>query len=242
ANTDIASHATSVLATSALRDIHVFGRRGPVQAAFTTPELRELGELPGVDVVVDPRDLVLDPESEACLAASVDRNLAKNLEVLREWAARPSGSAARRIHIHFGVSPVEVIGPDRVTALRLVRNRLEGDGRGGVRAVATDQEFTLPMGLLFRSVGYRGVAIEGLPFDEARGVVPNVEGRVVEHVGSHTYLNGVYVAGWIKRGPSGVIGTNKLDATQTVDHLLADAASGRLALAGRSPDELLQQL
>ncbi|HRP07352.1 MAG TPA: hypothetical protein PLL69_02595 [Gemmatimonadales bacterium] len=239
ATTDIARHATDRLTTSALREIHVFGRRGPVQAAFTTPELRELGELPGVDIVVD---LELDAESAAHLAASGDRNLAKNLEVLREWAARPAGSAPRRIHLHFCVSPVEVIGPDRVTALRLVRNRLEPDGRGGVRAVPTGEEFTLPIGLLFRSVGYRGVPIDGLPFDETRGVVPNVEGRVVEHVDSHTCLNGVYVAGWIKRGPSGVIGTNKLDATQTVDHLLADAAAGRINLAGRSPDELLDRL
>lgn len=240
--TDISQHATDVLAHSALRTIHVLGRRGPVQGAFSTPELRELGELPGVDVVVDPRDLELDPITTAHLAGAEDRSAEKNLEVLREWAGRPTSGAERRIVFHFNVSPVEVIGPDRVTAVRLVRNRLEADGRGGVRAVPTDEESVLPVGLLFRSVGYRGVAVRGLPFDEVRGVIPNTEGRVVEHEGSHTYVDGVYVCGWIKRGPSGVIGTNKVDATQTVDHLLADAVSGRVTPASGSPDQLLTAL
>ena len=240
--TDISTHATDVLAHSAVRTIHVLGRRGPVQGAFSTPELRELGELRGVDVIVDPRDLELDPISAAYLANSDDRTAEKNLEVLRDWAARPVTGAERQIVFHFNVSPVEVIGPDRVTAVRLVRNALVPDGKGDVRAVPTEEETTLPVGLLVRSVGYRGVAIPGLPFDEARGVIPNTEGRVVEHEGSHTAVDGVFVCGWIKRGPSGVIGTNTVCAMQTVDHLLADAVSGRVSAAQHSPDELLGQM
>ena len=240
--TDISAHATDELAHSAVRTIHVLGRRGPVQGAFSTPELRELGELSGVEVRVDPRDLELDPVSADYLANASDRTAEKNLDVLREWASRPAGNAERQIVFHFNVSPVEVIGPDRVTGVRLVRNQLEPDGKGSVRAVPTAEMSVLPVGLLFRSVGYRGVAIPGLPFDEARGVIPNTEGRVVEHEGSHTAIDGVYVCGWIKRGPSGVIGTNKVDATQTVDHLLADAVSGRITPSAREPDALLQLL
>jgi ferredoxin--NADP+ reductase len=240
--TDISTHATDVLAHSSVRTIHVLGRRGPVQGAFSTPELRELGELQGVDVVVDPRDLELDPVSAAYLATSDDRTAEKNLDVLRDWASRPATGAERQIVFHFNVSPVEVIGPDRVTAVRMVRNRLEADGKGDVRAVPTGEESTLPIGLLFRSVGYRGVAIPGLPFDERRGVIPNTEGRVVEHEGSHTAVDGVFVCGWIKRGPSGVIGTNKVCAMQTVDHLLADAVSGRVTAAVGSPDALIEAM
>lgn len=240
--TDIAEHAVQHLATSSLRTIHVLGRRGPVQAAFSTTELRELGELAGVDVIVDPRDLALDLVSAAELASTSNRDAAKSLEVLRDWAARPRTGAARQIVLHFGVSPVEVLGLDRVTGLRVVRNHLVADGHGSVRAVAGDDTFTIPAGLIFRSVGYRGIEIPGVPFDPGRGRIPNAEGRVVEHVDSHTAVDGLYVCGWIKRGPSGVIGTNKVDATQTVDHILADVVAGRVTRAAGSPDRLLADL
>ncbi len=239
ATTDIADHAVQALETCNIRTIHVLGRRGPVQAAFTTPELRELGELADVDVRVDPRDLMLDPVSDAYLNEASDRTAAKNLEVLREWAARPERAAQRRIVFHFGVSPVEVLGDTRVTGLRVAHNRLEPDGQGGVRAVTTDSTFVLDVGLLFRSVGYRGVELAGVPFDPMRGVIPNVGGRVVEHAGSHTHVDGIYATGWIKRGPSGVIGTNKVDASQTVDNLLADVTANRITAATGSPDALL---
>ena len=229
AATDIADHALRALRHTAIRDIHVLGRRGPVQGAFTTPELRELGELADVDVIFDPADLVLDPVSQARLDGSDDRNLRKNIEVLQEWAARSPTGAHRRIIFHFNVSPVAILGTERVTGVQLVRNRLEPDGRGDVRAVPTGTVIDIPVGLLFRSVGY--LAINGLPFDDQRAVIPNHGGKVVEHTGSSTMLHGHYVAGWIKRGPSGIIGTNKPCASETVDGLLADAMSGRLAPA-----------
>ncbi len=241
-STDLAAHAAAQLADAGIRTIHVLGRRGPVQGAFTTPELRELGELPDVDVFVDPRDLELDPASAAYLETVEDRTASKNLEVLRGWIGRPPSGATRRIVFHFNVSPVEILGPDRVRGIRLVRNRLEPDGLGGVRAVPTDEEERLDVGLVFRSVGYRGVAMPGLPFDEARGVVPNLDGRVVEHEGSHTPLDGLYVCGWIKRGPTGVIGTNKACASQTVDQFLADVMADRLTVAPGAPDTLLASL
>jgi ferredoxin--NADP+ reductase len=228
AATDLADHALQALATSQVQTIHIIARRGPVQAACTTPELRELGELDGVDVVVDPRDLELDAASEAELAAMEDRNPAKNLDVLREWAARPLTGAPRRVVMHFNASPVALHGTTRVERLTIVRNRLEADGRGGVRAVATDETHDLSVGLVFRSVGYRGKALPGVPFDDRAGVVPNLNGHVVEGAGSQAVVPGLYVAGWIKRGPQGIIGTNKLCAADTVTQLLADVAAGQI--------------
>ncbi|NCW44076.1 MAG: NADP oxidoreductase [Gemmatimonadaceae bacterium] len=228
AGTDLADHALQALAASQVQTIHLVARRGPVQAACTTPELRELGELEGVDVVVDPRDLELDPASEAELAAMDDRNPAKNLEVLREWAARPRTDAKRQVVLHFNASPVSLAGREHVEGMTIVRNRLEADGQGGVKAVPTDETKTLPVGLVFRSVGYKGKALAGVPFDDRRGVVPNIGGRVVAQADSTAVVPGLYVAGWIKRGPQGIIGTNKLCATDTVTQVLADIAAGAL--------------
>jgi ferredoxin--NADP+ reductase len=238
ATTDLALHALEALRDANLAELHILARRGPVQAACTTPELRELGELDGVDVIVDPRDLVLDTASVEHLAAAEDRTAENNLGILRHWAERGPTGAPRRIVFHFSVSPVEILGDARVQAIRLVKNRLVPDGRGGVRADPTDQSIDLPVGLVFRSVGYRGLELPGLPFDTRLGVVPNVGGRVVQAPGSATPIRGVYVAGWIKRGPHGIIGTNKACAAETVDHVLADSVSGRLAPAERGADEL----
>lgn len=237
ATTDLALHALDALRDANLQELHILARRGPVQAACTTPELRELGELDGVDVIVDAHDLELDPVSAAHLANEEDRTAHNNLALLRGWAERGSTGAPRRIFIHFCVSPTELLGETRVEAIRLVKNRLIPDDRGSVQAVPTETTIDLPVGLVFRSVGYRGTALPGLPFDERRGVIPNVTGRVVEGVDSATPIRGVYASGWIKRGPQGIIGTNKACAAETVDHLLADAVSGRLSPAQGRAEE-----
>lgn len=237
ATTDLALHALEALRGANLQELHILARRGPVQAACTTPELRELGDLDGVDVIVNPLDLELDGVSAAHLANEEDRTAHNNLALLRHWAEHGSTGAPRRIVLHFCVSPTELLGETRVEGIRLVKNRLIPDLYGSVQAVPTDRLIDLPVGLVFRSVGYRGTALPGLPFDPRRGVIPNVTGRVVESPDSATAIRGVYVAGWIKRGPQGIIGTNKSCAAETVDHLLADAVSGRLSpAAGRSAE------
>jgi ferredoxin--NADP+ reductase len=227
ATTDITPYAQEALARSRIREIYLLGRRGPVQAAFTTPEVRELGELDGADVRVPPEDVALDPLSRAQLAASDDRALHKKVEILGEYARRPPGGKSKLLTLRFLVSPVELLddGSGGVGGMRLVRNRLEDDGRGGARAVATGRVEELPVDLVFRSVGYRGVAVPGLPFDERTGTVPNDRGRVLRD--GHP-LPGVYVTGWIKRGPSGVIGTNKPCAAETVELMLEDVGRGAM--------------
>jgi ferredoxin--NADP+ reductase len=238
--TDTTDAAIAAITGASIKEIVMLARRGPVQAAFTTPELIELGELAGCDVVVDPADLELDPASEAALEG--DTNATRNLEVLREYAARPLQGHPRRLHLRFLVSPVELTGDGRVEAVEVVRNRLEADDSGRIAAVPTDERETIPCGLLFRSVGYRGVALPDVPFDERRGTIRNEGGRVVDDGGAP--VSGVYCAGWIKRGPSGVIGTNKKDATETVELLLEDVHAGRLVAKGATAaavDALLEE-
>ena len=233
AATDLAGNALAALEASRVRTVYVLGRRGPVQAAFTNPELREFGDLPDADVIVEPRDLDLDELSAAELAAREDRTAEKNLATLREFAAKLPLGRPRRVVFRFLTSPVEIVGTERVEGIRVVRNRLESDGRGGVRAVATEEGEVLPVGLVFRSVGYKGVALPGLPFDERAGTVPNANGRVLAAAGAADGLPGVYVSGWIKRGPTGVIGTNKPDAVESAEALLADHAGGVLPAPAR---------
>jgi ferredoxin/flavodoxin---NADP+ reductase len=234
APTDTTDPAMEAIASSSIREIVMIGRRGPVQAAFTNPELLELGELAGADVIVDAADLELDAASAAALEG--DTHAERNVEVLREYAARVPEGKPRRVVLRFLLSPVALQGEERVEAVELVRNRLEADGRGGLRAMATGELETLPAGIVFRSVGYRGVALPGVPFDEERGTIRNAGGRVLGEDGMP--VPGVYAAGWIKRGPSGVIGTNKKDATETVDLLLEDDREGRLPHKGRTADDV----
>src|SRR5688500_9797484 len=217
--TDTTDAAIEAISSSPLREIVVLGRRGPAQAAFTTPELKELGELAGADVVVDPTELELDPASLGSLEGNT--NATRNMEVLREFASRKPTGKPRRVVLRFLVSPVAIVGEDAVEGVEVVHNELVADG-GRISAQATDRRETIPAGLVFRSVGYRGVALPGLPFDPARGTLLNDGGRVLDESG--TPLAGVYCAGWIKRGPTGVIGTNKKDETETVQILLEDAA------------------
>lgn len=225
APTDAADAAIEALAGSGVREIVVVGRRGPVQASWTPTELQELGELAGADVLVAPAELELDSASEAELG-SASNLVQRSVEILREFAGRTPSGKPRRIRLRFRLSPVAILGGERVEAIELERNRLEAGADGRVRAVATGEREVLPCGLVFRSVGYHGLPIPGVPFDEGSGTIPNEGGRVLGSGGAP--LAGVYCAGWIKRGPTGVIGTNKKDAAETVEALLEDARAGRL--------------
>jgi ferredoxin/flavodoxin---NADP+ reductase len=225
ATTDTTDAAIEAINEAGIREILVVGRRGPVQAAWTPVEVGELGELAGADVVVDPADLELDEASEAELAAAPP-TVRRNIEHLRDYAGRERAGKARTIRLRFLASPVAILGEESVEGIELVRNELV-DGR----AVATGETETIPCGIVFRSVGYQGVPLPGVPFDERSRTIPNEGGRVTP---------GVYCAGWIKRGPSGVIGTNKKDATETVQLVLEDARAGKLPRrGGGSLEELL---
>jgi ferredoxin--NADP+ reductase len=223
--TDTTDAAIEAILGSGLKEIVLLARRGPAQAAFTTPELKELGELADADVLVDPAELELDPVSEASLEH--DTNARRNVEVLREYAAREPAGRKRTIRLRFAVSPVAILGEERVEGVEIVRNELVADDAGAVRAVATEEREMIPCGIVFRSVGYLGVALPGVPFDERRATIPHRDGRILDPEGEH--VTGLYAAGWIKRGPSGVIGTNKKDASETIELLLEDARAGLLA-------------
>ncbi len=212
--TDVPEHVLDALAASRVTRIHMIGRRGPAQAKFTTKELRELGELPGVGVHVRPEDMDLDPAS-ARLAES-DRQARGNVKVLNGWTAEPDPALPRRIDVRFWRAPAEILGTGRVEGLRLERTTLDESGR--VRG--TGEHETLPVGLVLRSVGYQSVALDGVPFDDRASVVPNAAGRILGPDGAP--IPREYVAGWIKRGPTGVVGTNKSDAAETVRNLLED--------------------
>jgi len=238
--TDTTDAAIAAIGSSPLEEIVVLGRRGPAQAAFTTPELKELGDLAGADIAVDPADLELDSASEEALAH--DTAARRNLEVLREYAERLPSGKPKTLRLRFLSSPVAILGDERVEAVEIVRNRLETDGRGRIAAVPTDERETIPCGLVLRSVGYGGVPLPDVPFDGERGTIRNDRGRVLDEGGSP--VRGVYCTGWIKRGPSGVIGTNKKDATETIALLQEDLAAGRIERRGGSAgtvDTLLRE-
>jgi ferredoxin/flavodoxin---NADP+ reductase len=223
--TDVADHALEVLAENNIREIVVLGRRGPAQAAFTNPELLELGEMTDADVYVDPRDVELDELSRTWLESEEASGTArKNVEILTGYAGREPEGKRRRIVLRFLVSPVEILGTDKVEGIRICRNVLR-DEDGALRACTTETTEELECDLVFRSIGYRGIPLEGLPFDERRCTVPNERGRVLD---DGEPRRGEYVVGWIKRGPTGIIGTNKRDAQETVDALLEDLDAGRL--------------
>ena len=225
APTDTTGTAIEAIVSSGISEIMVLGRRGPVQAAWTPAELQELGELAGADVLVDQDELELDPGSEAELSDS-SNIVHRNLEILHEFASRQPSGLPRSVRLRFRVSPVAILGEAKVEAVEIVHNRLEADASGQIRAVATDHREVITCGVVFRSVGYRGVALPGVPYDESAGTMPNQDGRVLD--AESRPIPGLYCAGWIKRGPTGVIGTNKKDATETVDLLLEDARAGAL--------------
>ena len=205
----------------------LLGRRGPAQAAFTNPEVKEIGEMADSDVIVRPDEVQLDALSQAELDAAQDRTLLKKVEILQGYALRRPDGRSRRLYVRFLVSPVELIGDarGRVTRMRLVRNTLVASDTGVLNARATGEHEDLDVGLVFRSVGYRGVALPGVPFHERWGVILNEKGRVLDPSTSRV-MTGLYASGWIKRGPSGVIGTNKPDSVETVAAMLEDVCAG----------------
>jgi ferredoxin/flavodoxin---NADP+ reductase len=225
--TDVADHALEVLKSHAIEEIVVLGRRGPAQAAFTNPELLELGEMLHADVVVDPGDVALDEHSTRSIESEGDLTARKNVEILTGYSEREQAGKRRRIVLRFLVSPAAILGEARVEGVELVHNEIGWDKDGVLRAVPTERRETLEAGIVLRSIGYRGVALPGVPFDERRGTIPHEEGRVVDP-DTRAPVRGEYTVGWIKRGPSGVIGTNKKDAHETVDSLLADLDAGAL--------------
>jgi ferredoxin/flavodoxin---NADP+ reductase len=235
--TDTTDQAIDAISGSGLSELVLLSRRGPAQASFTTPELKELGELAGADVLVDPADLDLDPVSEASLAT--DTNARRNVEVLRAYAARKPEAKPKSIRLRFCVSPTAILGDDRVEGVEVVRNELVAQ-EGRIAAVPTGETETIPCGLVFRSIGYHGIPLPDVPFDARSGTVPNDGGRILD--GNGAPLPGAYVAGWIKRGPTGVIGTNKKDATETVARLLEDAESGRLRRSGADANAIVELL
>jgi ferredoxin--NADP+ reductase len=229
--TSMPRHVVDVLAASSLTDVHVVARRGPAQAKFTSPELHEIGDLEGVDVVVDPADLVLGPDDEADMAA--DRRARVTVNVCRSWVQRQTVGAPRRIHFHFWSRPTRIIGPGRVASIELEGTRSQQAGK-----------ITIATEMVIRAIGYHSAPIPGLPFNEGSGTVPSRDGRVIvsgPH-GGDTVLTGVYVTGWLRRGPTGVIATNRSDANEVADSVLSDMRS--LTTSHANPafvDDLLNQ-
>jgi ferredoxin/flavodoxin---NADP+ reductase len=224
APTDTANHALDAFGMAGVTEVVLLGRRGPAEAAFTNPELRELGELERADVIVDPAQL-----DGVEVPQDADATKRRNVEILRDYAQRTTFRKSHRLELRFLRSPLEILGEGEdgpVTGVRLGVNRLVADDAGRVRAEPTGETEEIECGLVLRSIGYRGTPLAGIPFDDRRGLIRNEQGRVVNDEG---VCRGEYVVGWIKRGPTGVIGTNKKDAADTVAKILMDAQSGALS-------------
>lgn len=239
--TDIADYALEALAESKVKDIYVLARRGPAQAKFTNPEIKEFGELEVAEPVVEMDELELDPLSEQEIAD--DNGALRNMDTLREFAQQPSEGKPRRVHFRFLVSPIEIEddGNGAVGAVKIEHNELRPTESGYLNSHGTGKTLTLPAGMVLRSVGYKGVALPDVPYDPRRGVIPNKEGRVLDPETGQA-LVGEYVVGWAKRGPSGIIGTNKPDAAETVVRMLEDVDQLTPAEEGNPADieELLK--
>lgn len=230
--TEIDDHVYRGLAANRVRDIHLFARRGPAEARFTPLELRELADSPSVDVIVDPSGTELDAADE--LAIKKSRQKRTVVKTLREWSDRRPTGAPRRIHLHFRAAPVAVLGSDRVEGLRLERTVASGD-----QMVGSGDYSDWSVQAVYRAIGYRSTALIGIPFDESSGVIPHEAGRVLDL--DNAVLPGVYVSGWIKRGPVGLIGHTKSDSAETVRSLLADL-DGLPDPATTEPDAVLELL
>jgi ferredoxin/flavodoxin---NADP+ reductase len=224
--TEIPANVYEVLKSSPVTDVHVFGRRGPAQVKFTPLELRELGEMPGVDMVVYEEDFDYDEASLAAIASN--KQVFVIDKVFSQWRQREASGAPRRLHLHFYAKPLAVVGENAVEAVRYERTK--PDGQGGV--VGTGEIREVEVDAVYRAVGYFGSPLDGIPFDDKRGVIPNREGQVIDDAGQQ--VHGVYATGWIKRGPVGLIGHTKSDAMETIKHVLNDQANW---WAPSQPDE-----
>lgn len=234
--TDVADHALAALRKSAVREVTILGRRGNLQAAYHNPELEELAHLNGVGVAVEGDSL---PDKDDSLVQGADWETRRKLATLRDMSNQPTNGVDRRIVMRFLCSPVEVLGDLKVEQLRVVRNRLEPDGNGGLQAHSTGEGSLIDTGLLLRSIGYRGTPVAGLPFDDRRGIIGNADGRICDHDG---VVPGNYVTGWIKRGPRGIIGTNKKCARDTLRCLVEDIKADRLTPATLGSADVLDKV
>lgn len=234
--TEIPENVEKGLRANPITDVHVFGRRGPAQVKFTPLELRELGKVPDVDVIVYEEDFDFDEGSQEAINSSNQTKQVVN--TLTDWVMRDEEpTASRRIHLHMLQAPVEILGTDRVEGVRMERTELTGDG--SVKGTGTFIDY--PVQAVYRAVGYFSSPVEGLPFDDIHGVIPNIEGRVIQPGGDH--IPGVYATGWVKRGPVGLIGSTKSDARETITHLVEDAEAGKLdRIADRTDGEPLTAL
>ena len=240
--TDIADYALELLRHSEVEEIYILGRRGPAQAAFTNPEIKELGEMAGADIIVECDDASLDELSATHLKKARDRSAIRNVKILQSYVDLGTTGKSRRIVMRFLVSPTEIIGEKCVEAMKIVKNELYLDERGNLRPRATDQHEELPVDMVFRSVGYRGVPLPGVPFYDRWGTIPNDHGRVLTRHEGKEFLTGNYVVGWIKRGPSGIIGTNKPDAIETAECFLEDLQLDKVLRPEDTSKESILQL
>jgi ferredoxin--NADP+ reductase len=226
--TDIADHALEALANSNIKEVYILGRRGPLQAKFTNPELKELGELAGADLEVVADEIELDALSAEQFESASKEDL-KKIDILNAFVGAEAAGKPKKLHMRFLVSPVELHddGAGGVGNMKIVKNELYKSDDGSLRPRATDETEEIDVDIVFRSVGYRGVAVPDVPFHDSWGVIPNQNGRVTDTETGEP-VPGLYVAGWIKRGPSGVIGTNKACAVETVECMLEDVAKGRV--------------
>ncbi|MDE2855372.1 MAG: FAD-dependent oxidoreductase [Chloroflexota bacterium] len=240
--TDIADYALESLRRSEVEEIYILGRRGPAQAAFTNPEIKELGEMADADIIVDCDDASLDELSATHLKKARDRSAIRNVKILQSYVDRGLTGKSRRIIMRFLASPGAIIGEDKVEALRIVKNELYLDAHGNLRPRATGQTETLAADMIFRSVGYRGVPLPDVPFYDRWGTIPNDRGRVLTRHEGKERLTGNYVVGWIKRGPSGIIGTNKPDAIETAERFLEDLQTGDVLQPRDSREEAILEL
>jgi ferredoxin--NADP+ reductase len=241
--TDVADYALEAIAGSNVRTVYMLGRRGPAQAAFTNPEIKELGEMEEADIQVPAEEAALDEATKNDLANNPDTSTDRKVEIIQQYASEERSGKKKRLVVRFCVSPVELLSDDDggVGGVRLVHNELYLNERGVIRPRETDRFEEVPVGLVFRSVGYRGVPLPDVPFRDDWGTIPNDKGRVLD-APEREPVRGLYCAGWIKRGPSGVIGTNKPDALETVKCMMEDLEAGKVLNPSETSIERVRDL